>query len=229
MPTSIAAALVLAFAMLPGFIGNRVYESFVGFDWRERQWRAVMRLCGFSVVGAALYTLFASWLDLAPPLHLFPGTFRSLTPASSALVQLSGAYVGHVLGSVVAGVLAISSAKLLARFSSTSLYPAAWDDFVRKHVPKHWVVVGLTNGRVYAGKLKNSDVAVAMEDRDLVLEEPCAYDEKSGEYTALSYQYLFVPAATWFSIAVVSDSDDIRTVPVGELLFEPQETQGRMK
>ena len=229
MPTSIAAALVLAFAMLPGFIGSRVYQSFVGFDWRERQWRAVMRLCGFSVAGAALYTLFASGLDLAPPVHLFPSTFRSLTPESPVLVQLSSAYVGHVLGSVIAGWLAIGSAKVLAKFSSTSLYPAAWDDFVRTYAPKHWVVVGLTNGLVYAGKLKNSDVAVAMEDRDLVLEEPCAHDAKNDEYRALSYQYLFVPAATWYSIAVISDPEDVRTVPFGELLFETQENQGRMK
>ena len=55
MPTSVAAILVFVFAIFPGFLGNRVYESFVGFDWREREWRAVMRLSGLSVAGAVLY------------------------------------------------------------------------------------------------------------------------------------------------------------------------------
>ena len=162
-------------------------------------------------------------------MHLFPSTFQSLTPESPALVQLSVAYVGHLLGSVVAGVLAIVSAKVLARFSSSSLYPGAWDDFARSYAPKHWVVVGLTNGEVYAGKLKNSDVAVAMEDRDLVLEEPCAYDATSKQYMAVSYQHLFIPAATWFSIAVIYDPKDSRTVPVGEPLFTAHGKQGRIE
>ena len=199
-----------------------MYESFVGSDWRERDWRAVMRLSGLSVTGAVLYTLFASASGLEPPVHLFPSTFQSLTPEFPTLVQLSVAYVGHLLGSVIAGGLAIGSAKVLARFSSSSQYPAAWDDFVRSYAPKHWVVVGLTNGQVYAGKLKNSDVAVAMEDRDLVLEEPCAYDATSNQYMAVGHQYLFVPAATWFSIAVIYDPKDSRTVPVGEPLFAAQ-------
>ena len=99
----------------------------------------------------------------------------------------------------------------------------------RSYAPKHWVVVGLTNGEVYAGKLKNSDVAVAMEDRDLVLEEPCAYNAKSNQYIAVSYQHLFVPAATWFSIAVIYDPKDNRMVPVGESLFTAQGKQGRVE
>ena len=134
-----------------------------------------------------------------------------------------------MLGSVIAAALAICAAKVLARFSSRSPYPGAWDDFARLYAPKRWVVVGLTNGRVYAGKLKSSDVAVAMEDRDLVLEEPCAYNAKSKQYIAVSYQHLFIPAATWFSIAAVSDPEDDRTVPVGESLFTAQGKQGRIE
>ena len=211
--------------MFPGFIGDYVYGSFVGSDWREQQWRTVLRLTGFSFTGALLYTLFAAAVGLGPPVHLFPSTFQSLTPESPALVQLSLSSVGHTFGSVIVALLVVGSAKVLAGFSSRSLYPGAWDDFARLYAPKHWVVVGLTNGKVYAGKLKNSDVAVAMEDRDLVLEEPCAYNAKSKKYIAVSYQYLFVPAATWFSIAVISNPTDTRTVPVNESLFTARESK----
>lgn len=223
MPTTVAAALVLVFAMFPGFVGNRVYESFVGLDWREREWRTVMRLVGLSVTGAVMYTMFASAMGLQPPVHLFPSTFQNLAPESATLFDVSAAYVGHLIASAVAGGLAIGSATLLARLSSVSMYPSAWDDFARSYAPKHWVVVGLINGQVYAGKLKNSDVAVAMEDRDLVLEEPCIYDVATKQYVAVAYQYLFIPAATWFSVAVVQDSSDERTVPVGEPLFVSQQ------
>ena len=229
IPTTVAAALVLVFAVLPGFIGDRVHAFFVGSDWREREWRTLLRIIAFSFTGALLYTLFAAAVDLEPPLHLFPSTFQSLTPELPALVQLSVASVGHVLGSVIAAVLLVGLVKVLTRFSSRSLYPGAWDDFARLYAPKHWVVVGLTNGQVYAGKLKSSDVAVAMEDRDLVLEEPCAYNAKSKQYIAVSYQYLFVPAATWFSIAVISDPKDNRTVPVDEPLFTEQGKQKRIE
>ena len=202
-----------------------MHAFFVGSDWREREWRTVLRIIAFSFTGALIYTLSASATDLEPPLHLFPSTFQSLTPESPALVQLSVASVGHVLGSVIAAVLVVGFAKVLTRFSSRSLYPGAWDDFARLYAPKHWVVVGLTNGQVYAGKLKSSDVAVAMEDRDLVLEEPCAYNAESKQYISVSYQHLFVPAATWFSIAAISEPKDKRTVPVGEPLFPAQDSK----
>ncbi|MGE3275078.1 MAG: DUF6338 family protein [Vicinamibacterales bacterium] len=225
MPTTVAAALVLVFAMFPGFVGNRVYEYFVGLDWREREWRTVLRLIGFSVTGAMLYALSAAAAGVQPPVHLFPATFQELTPDSPLLQALATGYIGHLLASAVAGGLAVGSASLLAKLSSASPYASAWDDFARSYTPKHWVVVGLTNGEVYAGKLKNSDVAVAMEDRDLVLEEPCLYNPDKAQYVAVSYQYLFVPAATWFSIAVVADPKDKRTVAVGEPLFTREDSQ----
>jgi hypothetical protein len=42
------------------------------------------------------------------------------------------------------------------------------------------VVISLTNGDAYAGKLKVADSGVATPDRDLILEEPARYDELSG-------------------------------------------------
>lgn len=225
MPTTAAAALVLVFAMFPGFVGNRVYESFLGLDWREREWRTVLRLVGLSVTGAMLYALSASLGGLQQPVHLFPTTFQELRPDSPMLAALASGYIGHLVGSAIAGGVAVGFSSMLARLSSASPYPSAWDDFARTYTPKHWVVVGLTNGQVYAGKLKNSDVAVAMEDRDLVLQEPCLYNPDKNQYVAVSYQYLFVPAATWFSIAIISEPKDERTVPVGEPLFVDKETQ----
>jgi hypothetical protein len=226
MPGSLAAVLVLVFALFPGFIGNRIYETFIGIDWREREWRTVLRLTGFSVTGAVIYSAIAPYMGLNqyPPLHLFPSTFRHLTADSPLVNKIAIAFIGHIACSVIAGVLAVVSANGMGWISSKSMYPGAWDDFVRRYTADHWVIVGLKNGMVYAGKLKNADVAVATEDRDLVLEEPCEYNSDSGQYVAVGYQHLFVPASTWYSIAVIYDhSRDKRTVQVSEALFYNEE------
>ena len=186
MPTTVAAALVLACAIFPGFLGSRVYESFIGLDWRERDWRAIVRLAGFSVVGIVIYIAGMHAFPLPPPLHLFPSTFENLTPTSTDIGQLAASFSGHLLGSVIAGGLAVAGTVMLARFASASVYPGAWDDFARTRVRDHWVVVGLNNGEVYAGKLTNADVAVASGDRDLVVEEPCRFEH--GRYVAENYQ-----------------------------------------
>jgi hypothetical protein len=82
------------------------------------------------------------------------------------------------------------------------------------------VAVTLQNGDAYVGILRACDRTVGGDERDIVLEEPAAYNEESADYTALPYQHLFVPAALVFCITVVHDpARDKRIVPVGASPF----------
>jgi hypothetical protein len=113
MPTTLASVLVAVIAVFPGLIGDRIYRMIVGVDWREKDWQAVLRLLGFSVVGVALYSLFASWCGLAPPIHLIPATYAKLDPGGSSLNRILSIYLGHVVGGALAGLLASGGMKAL--------------------------------------------------------------------------------------------------------------------
>jgi hypothetical protein len=128
-------------------------------------------------------------------------------------------FVGHLVGGTITGLFAAGVVKLLALVTPWSVYPGAWDDFVRVHAPDHWVVVGLQDGEVYAGKLKNADISVAGGDRDIVLEEPARYDAESGSYISTPYQHLFVRADNLYSIASYFEPGDKRTLAPGHTLF----------
>jgi hypothetical protein len=220
MPASLSSLLIALIALFPGLIGNRVFQILVGVDWREKEWRSLLRLLGFSVVGLAIYAIPAGVFGWPAPVHVFPATYQSASPAAKNLNYIFIPYAGHLVGGFLAGFLGAWGTILFARASSSSAYPGSWDDFARKRAPRHWVVVGLSNGDAYAGKLANVDFAVSSADRDLVLEEPCKFDPETDRYTALNYQYMFVSASSLFSIAAVYDPDiDRREVPVGESLF----------
>ena len=127
----------------------------------------------------------------------------------------------------IAGILAAWGIRLLAKISSATAYPAAWDDLVRTCAPKHWVIVGLTNGDVYAGKLKTADLSVSKDDRDIVLEEPCIFDKGINNYQSLNYQYLFIPSENLYSLAIIySPETDKRLIPIGETLFIGENDNG---
>jgi hypothetical protein len=220
MPTSLSGLLIALIALFPGLIGNRVYQTLVGVDWREKEWRSILRLLGFSVVGLAIYAIPAGTFGWPAPVHVFPVTYQSVTSATKNLNSIFIPYAGHLVGGFLAGVLGAWGMTLFARISSSSAYPGSWDDFARKRAPRHWVVVGLSNGDAYAGKLVSVDFAVSAADRDLVLEEPCQFNPAANRYTALPYQYMFISASSLFSIAAVYDpAIDRREVPVGESLF----------
>jgi len=221
MPVSVTGLLIILIAIFPGLLGNRIYQSLIGTDWRERDFQIILRLIGFSVIGVVLYTVIAGLLDFPPPLHLLPSTYASISSTTESFNKIFFPYIGHLCGGSLAGILAFFWAWVLAKVSSSSVFPSAWDDFVRTYAPKHWVIVGLMNGEIYAGKLKTANVAVSSEDRDIVLEEPCLYEKDTGNYKALNYQYLFISSENLFSLAAVHDPGiDRRIVPIGEYLFK---------
>lgn len=223
MPTSAASVLVVVLAILPGLIGDYVYRQLIGWDWREREWRSVIRLIAFSVGGATLYALTASLFSWIPLLHLLPQTFQTLQERPDELNTIFLPYAGHVVGGSVAGLLAAWGVTVLSRFSPRSPFPSAWDDFVRNYSAQRWVIVGLDSGEVYAGRIATADFSVPAGDRDLVLAEPCLFDADVKAYRGLNYQYLFLKAQSIYSIAGVHDKlRDERIVGVGETLFEQE-------
>lgn len=221
MPDSIASVLIIVIAIFPGLIGDRIYRSLVGVDWREKEWQGVLRLLGFSVVGITIYALIARIIGLPAPVHIFPATYTTITPETYDISKIFIPYSGHLCGGALAGVLGAWGAKFLAKISSSSAFPSAWDTFIRKYVPNHWVVLGLENGEIYAGKLKIADVASTSEERDLVLEEPALYDFDSRKYISTPYQYMFIKSKALYSITAVHDPRiDNRVVPIGNTLFQ---------
>ena len=135
MPTTITALIILIVAIFPGVLGNRVYQVLVGIDWREKEFQVILRLAGFSVVGAVIYTIVADLSIFVPlPLHLIPSSYESLSASPENLLKIIYPYVGHLISGFMAGVFAAWGVILLAKCSSTTAYPGAWDDFVRKFV-----------------------------------------------------------------------------------------------
>ncbi|MDP9350525.1 MAG: hypothetical protein M3P51_03140 [Chloroflexota bacterium] len=215
--------LIALIAVFPGLIGDRVYRSIVGADWREKDWQAILRLMGFSVVGAALYSVAAHAWGWPAPVHLVPATYTTIDPQGADLLAIFLPYVGHLAGGLLAGSLGAVGARVLAFLAASSVHLSAWDDFTKVYAPRRWVVVSLESGEVYAGKLKAADTSVAAAERDLVLEEPALYQEDSGQYISTPYQYLFVAATTVYSIAAVYEpTKDSRVVPVGEPIFQTE-------
>jgi hypothetical protein len=72
MPTSVSAVLVPLIAVFPGLIGNWVYQNLVGVDWREREWRSVLRMLGFSYRWCSVVFVGRRSLRLASCCSPFP-------------------------------------------------------------------------------------------------------------------------------------------------------------
>ena len=233
MPTTIAGLLIILIAVFPGLIGNRIYRIIIGVDWREKEVGMILRLLAFSIVGLVLYYIFAVSFNLPPPLHLFPDFYANITYTEiklnpNSLNSVFFPYIGHIIGGSLAGLLGAYGNKILSKFASISAYPAAWDEFARNCVGGRWVVIGLSNDEIYAGKIKHIDISIASAERDIILEEPCKYDKEHNKYIATSYQYMFIQAANIFSVAALHDpSKEQRSIPIGTDLFAQGGTNER--
>jgi len=221
MPTSVAGILVALFAVAPGVPGDRLYLAVVGTDWREQQWKALVRVLIFSLLGLAVYSLVALYLNGPAPLHVFPGTFAATSLTLQQMADLAVGLLGHfVAATIVALVAGLGVRRLNTAFPLMS-YPDTWDRFVRNLMPRHWVVVRLKSGEALAGMVEHVDVYVKHEERDLVLEEPALFSETEETYISMRYQHLFLPGSMIDSVATVYDEDiDKRITQVERSLFE---------
>jgi hypothetical protein len=230
MPTTSAAILIIVLVILPGLLGDRVYKLLVGIDWREKEWRSILRLVAFSVAGAALYTLFAVAFSLIPVIHLIPKTYSDIQTGTTDINSIFLPYAGHLAGATLAGFAAGLGVLTLTKLSPRSPYPSAWDDFIRTHSTERWVVIGLQTGDVYAGQISNADLSAPTGDRDIVLAEPCLFDPEAGTYRANNYQYMFLKAESIYSIAAIYDQTrDTRLAAVGESLFDEEQANEHQK
>lgn len=220
MPTTVAALLILVIAIVPGAFGNAVFSRILGTDWREREAATLARILGFSVFGLALYAWLSGAFSLPSPIHVFPKTYTS--PGIAALLArvLAPAYIGHVIAGGLAGGIAAMGLRLLSKLSGRSPHPAAWDEFADELIAGRWVVVALSSGETYVGKVETLDASVDPAQRDLVLAEPALYDVSIDNYTVTPYRHLFLRASQIESIASLRNSSDdaLNTVP-GEQLF----------
>jgi hypothetical protein len=220
MPTTIDALIIILFAILPGVPAHKIYRLYMGKDWKETEVDKIVSIIGFSVGGLLAYIFLSSLFHLPPPIYIFPTTFDLNSFGVSSLLPIAISLFGHfILSAIVAG-LTVISIRFFSRWSPSSPYHAAWDDFNRTDVKNHWVVVHLTNGEVYAGMITYADISVGQSDRDIVLGEPAQFVKDENNYKVLQYQQLFLPAALISSIGVVHDPDiDIRVSKIGSNLF----------
>lgn len=212
--------MIALFAILPGMAGSGIYRLLVGLDRRDDGWQKLLRLLVFSVSGLALYIVAASACGLPFPPYLTHSDSQDFLELGN-LSKLGLAYGGHVFGSALVGLFAAGIVRLLARWTPMSPYPDTWDAFVKSYAKEHWVIISLVDGAAYAGLIREADISVVQEERDVVLKEPAKYDDEKGQYIALNYQYLFIPAARIDMIAAVHNPklDKERITNIGESIF----------
>lgn len=225
LPTSVAALLIAAFAILPGVPGERIYTMLVGWDWREDKWWRTLRLLAFSLAGLSAYAIVAPLLSAPAPAYIAPRAMELLRP--DQIGRLAVAFLGHGAGAAACGIAAGYAVRLLAHLTSRSAYSSAWDHFINSCARSRWVIVGLTNGEVYAGYIDKADVSVAATERDIILREPALYDATEHTYRATIYQTMFLLGNTIASIAAVTDPrGDERITSAGEELFDEETNNG---
>jgi hypothetical protein len=220
MPSSIAAALVLLVAVVPGALGSRIYEAINGLDWRERDWSAAIRFIAFSAVGLTVYVLLADLFRWPPAVHVIPSTYSALNFEALQLPRIAAPFAGHLLSAGFVGLVAAYATRLLSKATAETHRPGAWDAFVRDHVGGRWVVITLKSGDVWAGFLAVGDAGVAHGERDLLLREPARFDHDRSQYVVSPYRDLYLPAELVQNLATVAEPDDGRVGPKpGEVLW----------
>lgn len=220
MPGTIIGLIILLFAVLPGVPAYSIYKTFFGSDWRETEWEKVIKVVIFSLSGIIVYVMVSALVKLPSPIYIIPSTFNPDTFGVASLLPIALSLTGHFISSLLIAIIAVLVTRFIGRWTPSTPYPAAWDDFIRQDVQEHWVVIRLANSETYAGYIKNADVSVSQSERDIVLAEPALYSEKEKNYKTIPYQRLFLPASMISSIATVHNpKSDERITKIGSSLF----------
>jgi hypothetical protein len=220
MPTSVATATVLALAVIPGAVGAYVWAVVNGQDWREKDWEAAVRFVAFSALGLGVYVFLALWLGLPPAIHVIPSTYESASLRAASLVGIFVPYLGHIACSALVGGAAAAGHRVICVATGSSPQPSTWDNFLKSAVPKHWVVVTLKSGDVYAGYVQTAEESAPTSERDLIIRAPAKYDDTTKNYCVTSLQDLFIPADLVHSIGTVRSDSELSNEPsVNTYLF----------
>lgn len=223
MPTTIVALIIIIFAILPGIPAYKIYKAVNGSDWRASDWEKIISVLSFSLFGLILYIIITSFTSFPSPIYIIPSTFDSTDFGVGSLIPIAFSLLGHFIAAAFVSIILALMVNFFSKHTRTSFFPSAWDHFIQNDVPKHWVVVRLSNGDTYAGIVEFADTSVEITDRDIILCEPSEYVSEKKNYAALSYQQLFIPASIIFSVAVVSKEDDKRISKIGQLLFSKED------
>lgn len=219
MELNLWAVVAIAVGIVPGIPGEVLYRLIAGGSWREDAWSRVFRIVGFSLIGLVLAVLSFRLAGIA----VVPEVATAVADQSvseSLVLGLAGLLLGQSVMSALSGTVSGFVVRWLCHAFSMTPYADAWDEYVRRVVPGHWVVVRLLDGSTLAGMLCRADVTVPPENRDIILSEPATYDEGLGNYLSLPLQHLFIPGASLASVAVVYDPQkDQRVSSVGGYLF----------
>ncbi|HET7024344.1 MAG TPA: DUF6338 family protein [Gemmatimonadales bacterium] len=225
MPTSIATVTVIALAIIPGAFGAYVWALINGQDWREKDWEAAIRFLAFSVLGLGVYVLLGLIFTLPPAIHILPSTYGSAALNAPALSSIFSPYIGHIMCSGLVGAAAAVAHRWTASIRGASPQPSTWDHFIKSAVPKHWVVVTLKSGDVYAGYVQTAEESAPATERDIILRHPAKFNEAINNYCVTSLQDLFVPAELVQSLGTVRSESELLLDPaVNTLLFPKAST-----
>ena len=226
MPDTIDALLVILFAVLPGIPGNTIYKKVAGTNWREDQWKTVVRILGISLGGLIVYIIAGSLVDAPLPTYIAPSTFATFAVERAALLQMSVAFLGHFLAASVVGFVGAKATQTLDRWTRVSEFVESWHELVSVHANGHWIVVSIKGGAAYAGYIKMADTNVKAEERDIILAEPAVYVKEQKKYLSLPYNHMFLPAKIIDSVAIVSNPSDARMTPIHQFLFISADQEG---
>lgn len=88
MIDTFAALFIIIFAIIPGILGNNIYELIVGSKWEEQLWDRVVRIISFSFLGLVLYILvFVRYFNFPIPLYLIPETYSTPSYEQTQIIQ----------------------------------------------------------------------------------------------------------------------------------------------
>lgn len=220
MPTTIASAIVIALAIIPGAFGSYVWDLVNGHDWRAKEWESALRFLAFSILGLAIYVLCAAAMGLPPAIHVLPATYAAPNLTSDALLRITLPYMGHIVGSSLVGGIAAIAHRGVCKLRGWTPQPSAWDHFIKAAAPGRWAVVTLSTGDVFAGYLHTAEESAPAGERDVVLGDPARWDPQTGNYIVSSLRFAFFPAAIVQTIGAVRLDSELADEPtIGSPLF----------
>lgn len=199
--------LTVILVLMPGIPGDWIYRLMVGSGWRDSTFDRVTRVLFLSVLGFSIYSFAAERSCLPAPTHAL-----GLGVGSSHLDVAAGfigwGWIGHL---VTTAVLGISSALLIRSVSSVLpvTYADSWDEFVKSHVPEHWVEVRTGDGSLLVGVVAFAATGVRPAERDVILADPYIRDA-DGALIRMGYDHVFLPADVIESIVTITQDPEAR-------------------
>ena len=229
--TTITGILIAIIAVLPGMPGEALFSHITGRSWLEKDLQHYARILGFSVAGLVGYGAISGTVSVMPlPIHILPGTYSPENLVPAAIPILSVGYIGHFAFSAVAGVVLGAGLRMIRRyFPKVVGQEDAWDKFVKTYAASRWVVVRLNSGDTYAGMLQQADIARDPDFRDIVIEEPAVFDERTKNYIATSYKFIYIRGDQLLFITALTNEDEIadRLTVIGQPIFPQGEDDER--